>query len=207
MCALAAGGTIYWARAMHDQSMMWMASPLVFVTIWTVMMVAMMLPSLVPVLRRYPHGFALAAGYFLVWAAFGAGAYVAGMLLMRALSGSPALAQNGPFWAGAALLVLGLVQFSPWKLRHLTCCRACAPGSARHPGHVFRDGLLLGWHCCRCCTALMALLFVLGMMRLEVIALVGVLIAAERLAPRPVAVVRAVGVLILAAGAIVMARH
>jgi predicted metal-binding membrane protein len=192
---------------MHDQWMMRMGSPLAFVAIWTVMMVAMMLPPLIPVLRRYPHPLALAAGYFLVWAAFGTAAYLGGMFLLQAMSMSPLLTRVVPLGAGVVLLTIGLVQFSGWKVRHLSCCRASAPGRGQDVRSVWWDGVRLGWHCCRCCVALMALLFILGMMNLEVITLVGILIAAERLAPRPVPVVRAIGVVILAVGAAMILRR
>jgi predicted metal-binding membrane protein len=177
--------------------MMWLGSPVAFVATWVVMMVAMMSPALVPVLRRYRHRTSLAAAYFLVWAAFGTVVYVVGTMLVRATRHSPALSRTLPIALGAALAASGLMQFTSWKRRHLACCRDCAPNPSRN---AWSDGLRLGAHCCQCCLALMALLFALGMMRLGAIVLVGVLIAAERLARRPLPLVRMIGVGVTAFG-------
>lgn len=179
----------------------WAGAALVFVAIWIVMMVAMMLPSLLPVLRRTPHVATLAAGYFFVWAVFGALAYLVDSLLRRESLHSATVAHVLSIAPAAALVCVGFVQFTTWKLRHLACCRECAPAT---PGaqHAWRDGIRLGLHCCQCCVALMTLLFVIGMMNVWAMALVAILISLERLLPRPVAVVRAIGVLIVVLGTI-----
>jgi predicted metal-binding membrane protein len=177
--------------------MLWLGSPITFVAIWVVMMVGMMLPSLVPVLRRYRRPVALTAAYFLVWTAFGTVAYIVGTMLVRATRHSPALGRALPIVLGVLLAASGVVQFTGWKRHHLACCRDCAPRAAHS---AWSDGLRLGLHCCQCCLALMALLFAAGMMRLGAIVLVGVLIAAERLLPRPMPIVRLIGVGVTAFG-------
>ncbi len=180
-----------------------MERPLVFITTWIGMMGAMMMPSLVPVLRRYRHPAALAAGYFSVWTVFGAVAFAIETLLERAKQQSSVFAHAIPIGLGIALALSGLLQFTEWKRRHLACCRECAPTPTRG---AWSDGLRLGVHCCQCCLALMALLIALGMMHLAAISFVAVLIAAERLAPRPRPVVWAVGALILVVGAFRIAQ-
>jgi predicted metal-binding membrane protein len=180
-----------------NDTMLWLGNPITFVAIWVVMMVGMMLPSLVPVLRRYRLPVTLAAAYFAVWAAFGTVAYVMGTMLVRATRHSPTLGRALPIILGVLLAASGLVQFTEWKRHHLGCCRDCAPRAAHS---AWDDGLRLGLHCCQCCLALMALLFAAGMMRLGAIVLVGALIAAERLLPRPMPVVRLIGVGVMAFG-------
>ncbi|HXJ32027.1 MAG TPA: DUF2182 domain-containing protein [Gemmatimonadales bacterium] len=182
---------------MSDDTMLWLGNPITFVAIWVVMMVGMMVPSLVPVLRRYRLPVTLAAAYFAVWAAFGTVAYVVGTMLVRATRHSPTLGRALPIVLGVLLAASGLVQFTEWKRRHLACCRDCAPRAAHS---AWDDGLRLGLHCCQCCLALMALLFAAGMMRLGAIVLVAALIAAERLLPRPMPVVRLIGVGVMTFG-------
>lgn len=178
--------------------MIWLVNPVVFVATWVVMMVAMMLPSLIPVLRRYQQRTSLAVSYFLVWATIGTVAYVVGTTLVRAACHIPTLDRALPIMLGVALALSGLVQFTRWKVRHLTCCRDCTPTATRS---AWSDGLRLGRHCCQCCLALMALLFALGMMQVGAIVAVGALIAAERLVPRPLPVVRGIGMGVIALGA------
>lgn len=172
-------------------------SPIAFLAIWAAMMVGMMLPSLILVLRRYRHRTTLLAGYFLVWAVYGAAAYVIWTALGRASQRSPALGRALPIALGIALALSGVIQFTGWKARHLACCRECAPAASRG---AWSDGVRLGVHCCLCCLALMALLFALGMMRLWAMVAVGALIAAERLVARPLPVVRMIGVVVIAVG-------
>jgi len=186
---------------MPDPGQTWAGAALVFIAIWVVMMVVMMLPSLLPVLRRSPHAATLAAGYFFVWAVFGACAYLVGSLLLREALHSASFAHALSIAPAAALVCVGFVQFTGWKLRHLASCRECAP-ALLGAGQAWRDGMRLGRHCGQCCVALMTLLLVIGMMNVWAIALVAILISLERLLPRPVAVVRAIGVLIVALGTI-----
>jgi predicted metal-binding membrane protein len=106
---------------------------------WVVMMVAMMLPSLVPMLSGYrrtvegPAGARLdgltalaAAGYFFVWALVGAAAYPLGVLLATAAMRSPALARCVPLGTGVVLLLAGGAQLTAWKSCRLGRCRAAA---------------------------------------------------------------------------------
>ncbi len=207
-----------WMR-MDDRS--WGAAGAVFVGTWTLMMVAMMLPALVPVLRCYARraegagasgagAAALAgAGYFAVWSALGVAVYPAGVALAAALLHSATLARAVPRAAGAALLLAGAFQLTGWKGRLLARCRvgsACAGAAPRRAREGWGHGVRLGAHCALCCAALMATLLVLGAMDLRVMTAVAVAITAERLLPRPGIVRRVAGVLLLAGGAAILAR-
>lgn len=166
-----------------------------FLAMWVAMMGAMMLPSLAPTLLRddgaRDSAALTAAGYFTMWAAFGAGLYAAGVTLMAAEMRWPAFARAIPLLQGCVLFAAGLVQLSPWKARHLQCCRA-GPRDAL--------GLKLGSECVLCCVPFMTALVVLGMMNLAVIAVIAVAITVERLAREPARIVRLLGVLIVATG-------
>lgn len=155
---------------------------------WAAMMVPMMLPSLVPRLRARPLPAAIVAAfcYFVVWTAFGAAIYPPTMWFPVAR------------YAGAAFVVAGMVQLTPWKLRLLDRCRGDGCGTS-----AWRDGLRMGLDCALCCTGYTLVLLVTGMMNWTAMILVTVAITAERLAPRPEMLARAFGIALIAAAAFV----
>lgn len=209
-------------------SMAWMRMPgqsrlaaaAAFLGMWVVMMVAMMLPALVPVLAKYRRalerhdvagvtGLTALAGtaYFLVWAAYGAAAYAVGTVVVGAGVRWIAVARLLPAAAGCTLMIAGIVQLSPWKRRQLARCReapACAPAVGGGAG--WRHGLRLGVHCCLCCTAYMVSLLVAGVTNLGVTALVAAAITVERVEPAPARAARLAGAVITVAGALLLAR-
>src|SRR5438445_9168439 len=97
----------------------WLPAAASFLGMWIVMMVAMMLPSLVPTLWRYRQAglgqltTLVCVGYFVVWTVFGMAAYP---LVV-------ALPSTTPIAVGAIVLLAGSLQFTAWKERHLACCR------------------------------------------------------------------------------------
>jgi len=197
----------------------WPGAAASFLGMWLVMMVAMMLPSLLPMLERYRAAVGIsgaaqlnrltavaAAAYFLVWTVPGMAVFPLGLALAEAAMRLPALARAVPVAAGLVVLAAGALQFSAWKARQLTCCRA-APG-CRLPANAvsaWRHGLRLGLHCTRCCAGLTAILLVLGVMDLRVMAAVTAAISAERLAPAGVRVARLIGVAAVGASLLLLA--
>jgi predicted metal-binding membrane protein len=186
------------------------------------MMVAMMLPSLLPMLWRYrlavgsSGGLRLdgltalvGLGYFLVWTGFGAVAFLLGVALAAVEMRQPALARAVPLAVGVVVLMAGGLQLTRWKAHHLACCRE-APGCGRllpaEAGTAWRHGLRLGVHCSTCCVGLMAILLVIGVMDLRAMAFVTAAITFERLAPAGERVARAIGVVIAGTGLILIAR-
>src|SRR5258708_2713815 len=177
----------------------WADAALSFLGMWIVMMIAMMMPSLVPMLWRYRQTVGstgearlgwltplVGLAYFFVWTLFGLAAFPLGAALETAEMQLPALAHAVPFAIGVVVLTAGALQFTAWKARHLTCCRE-APGCDRilpaDAGTAWRHGLRLGLHCCYCCASLMAILLVIGVMDLRAMAIVMAAITMERLAP------------------------
>jgi predicted metal-binding membrane protein len=186
-----------WMR-MPGQS--WAGAAATFIGMWTVMMVAMMLPSLLPMLVGYRRLVGAAGvggrrvewltvivglGYFSVWILSGLAAYPLGVALAAAEMWWPVLARAVPVLTGLVVIVAGVLQFSAWKARALACCRSA--GVARMPGvdalAAWRHGMQSGLHCVRCCAGMTAILLVVGVMDLRAMALVTVAITAERLAP------------------------
>src|SRR3954449_3511183 len=135
-----AGGwtmSMAWVR-MPGQT--WPDAAASFLGMWTVMMVAMMLPSLVPLLWRYRQAIGQAAGgtgetrlgpltalvgagYFFVWTLFGMAAFPLGVALAAVEMRQPSLARAVPIAVGGVVLIAGILQLTAWKARHLACCR------------------------------------------------------------------------------------
>jgi len=239
--AASAAVTIVWCASMSamgempmpggwTMSMAWMRMPgqtwpgaaASFVGMWVVMMAAMMLPSLVPMLRRYRDAVGrpgatrldrltvlVAAGYFFVWTVLGIAAFPLGVALAVIEMEQPALARAVPVAAGVVVLIAGALQLTAWKARQLAWCRD-APGRGlslpADAGTALRHGVRLGLHCASCCAGLTAILLVIGVMDLRAMAAVAAAIAAERLAPAGERLARAIGVVVVGAGSLLIAR-
>jgi predicted metal-binding membrane protein len=152
---------------------------LLFVGGWTLMTVAMMLPTSIPILTVF-HTIAgqredrsrlvalVVIGYIVAWAAFGVIVHVGNLLIKWLVSASPWLEANIWIGAPALLLVAGLFQFTSLKYRCLDKCRS--PFSfvvahwqgQQHRRQAFRLGLDHGIFCVGCCWALMLLMFAVG---------------------------------------------
>src|SRR5437899_1053027 len=193
-----------------------------FLCMWVVMMVAMMLPSLVPMLRRYRQAVVrtgetrlgrltalVGVGYFFVWTVFGMAAFPVGVVLAAVEMQLPALARAVPIAVSVVVLIAGALQFTTWKAHHLACCRK-APGRGRtlpvDVGTAWRHGLRLGLHCSYCCAGLTAILLVIGVMDLRAMAVVTAAITVERLAPAGERVARATGAVVFVAGLFLIMR-
>src|SRR5205814_10604607 len=98
----------------------WPGAAASFLGMWVVMMVAMKLPSLVPMLRRYRRAVGrtgetrlgrltalVGAGYFLVWTLLGAAAFPLGVALAALEMRHPALARSVPVAVGVVVLLAG----------------------------------------------------------------------------------------------------
>ncbi len=239
--AASAAVTIVWCASMSamgempmpggwTMSMAWMRMPgqtwpcaaASFLGMWVVMMVAMMLPSLVPMLWRYRQAVDRAGetrlgrltalvgvGYFFVWTALGLAAFPLGVALAAVEMQLPALACAVPIAVGVVVLMAGALQFTAWKACHLACCREMPRLGVTLPadaGTAWRHGLRLGLHCSQCCFGLMTILLVIGVMDLRAMAVVAAAITVERLAPAGESVARATGAVVVGAGLFMIAR-
>jgi predicted metal-binding membrane protein len=194
----------------------WLVSAAQFLAMWSVMMAAMMSPSLMPMLWRYRQAIGRRAGtrldiltalvgggYFSFWSAMGMMAYALGRVVSAAEMQLPGLARFAPVAGGAAVVICGMFQFTAWKSHHLACCRdiplrdnAPSPNAAA----AWRHGLRLGLHCSYCCAGLTTILFVVGVMDLRAMVLVTIAITAERLLADGERTARVIGVMAIAAG-------
>lgn len=200
-----------WMR-MPGQS--WIGAATSFLGMWTVMMVAMMLPSLVPMLMRYRDALhhpraaqadkltaVVGLGYFVAWSAVGIAIFPLGVALAVLAMQHPMLARLVPLCAGVVVLAAGLQQMSRWKERQLTCC-AHVPKRVLATDAItaLRYGLHLGVVCSRCCAGLIAVLLVMGVMDLRAMAWVAAAISLERLAPAGERIAKGIGAMLSGAG-------
>jgi predicted metal-binding membrane protein len=186
---------------------------------WWIMMVAMMIPSAAPVLllftavKRMGSDHASATllsglflvGYLLAWAGFSVVAATLQWGLEAAgISDGPMMAIRSRGFAGLVLIAAGLYQFSTLKKACLKHCRSPAHYLAEHnrsgSGGALRMGLEHGAYCLGCCWALMALLFVGGVMNLYWIAGISLYVAAEKLLPGARWLESALGAVLIGAG-------
>ena len=199
----------------------WLGAAATFIGMWSVMMVAMMLPVLVPMLSRYREALTrtdgtrlgqlttlVGAGYFSVWTLCGVVVFPLGLVLAEIAMREPVVSRAVPIATGVVVLIAGILQFTTWKKWQLACCRA-APGCVltANARTAWRHGLQLGLHCLHCCAGLTAGLLVIGVMDLRAMAIVAIAIAAERLAPGAERVAHAIGILIIMGGILLIARE
>jgi predicted metal-binding membrane protein len=146
---------------------------------WILMIVAMMLPTTVPLVALF-HSFVrtrsnrsqltalLVTGYLWIWTLFGFVVYAGHRLVHGAVDQSIWL--EGHLWVigAATLLLAGLYQFSALKHKCLEKCRS--PMSfvmehwhgGREEHEAFHLGMRHGLFCIGCCWSLMLLMFVVG---------------------------------------------
>jgi predicted metal-binding membrane protein len=195
--------SMMWTR-MPGQT--WVASAVSFQLMWLTMMIAMMLPSALPMFLKQKHTpvslFVMATGYFAIWLAMGAGIYTLGVAFAAAAMRWETFSRIVPALSGAALIAAGAFQFTRWKMIGLLGCRSrfgCISACPERETN-FRLGCRQGAACCLCCAAPTMVLVVLGMMNPLVIIGIAVVIAAEKLLPRSEIVARLVGFATIGAG-------
>ena len=184
----------------------WLGTGAAFLAMWTVMMVAMMLPSIAPALWRWSTRIRdrgrlalIAAGYFSIWIALGVGVFLVGVALAALAMNASEIARATPITGGVVVLVAGALQFTRWKAHHLALCREVW-ATPRNAAAALKCGLRLGLHCSLSSAGLTAILLIVGLMDLRVMAAVTAAITIERLAPDGQRVARAIGAAVLVAG-------
>jgi predicted metal-binding membrane protein len=199
-------GAVRWS--LHDA---W----LVF-AMWTVMMIAMMLPSASPMIEMYARvgrgrdaeqgarTWIFVSGYLLAWAGFSAVMTAVQYTLERADLITDA-ARMGSLAAGLLLIATGMFQFTPLKQACLTQCRSPLGFfmTRWRPGikGALSMGLEHGAFCVGCCWLLMALMFVAGAMNLAWAAALTIFVLVEKVAPWRDTIVRVSGIAMIASGA------
>ena len=185
---------------------------------WSTMMVAMMLPSVTPMVMLYggvnaqraaqgrpkQSTWPFVAGYLLAWASFSLVATLGNWALHSQGLLSSMMGSATPLVGGILLAIAGIYQWTPLKNTCLAHCRSPIGFLSDHwrEGRIgaARMGLHHGAYCVGCCWLLMALLFVLGVMNIAWIAVLTVFVLAEKTVPFGRVLSRAAGVLMLGWG-------
>lgn len=194
-----------------------------FLAIWLIMMVAMMFPSASPMIMMFSRIYEgkrqkgqtfvptwiFISAYLLIWLGFGIVAYAVALTIQELSRTSPALAENAERVGGILLVLGGLYQLSPLKQACLTKCRTplgFLMGSWRE-GYwgSFRMGLEHGLYCLGCCWLLFVILFPLGIMNVAAMAVLALLIYAEKSLPFGTQIAYAAAIVLIAYGILVIA--
>lgn len=161
---------------------------------WTLMMAAMMLPSIAPLVMLYRGSRAgLIVGYLAVWGAIGLLPYAA-------------MEMDVELALPIVLAIAGLYELSPLKTACLRRCRNAAAFLMEHyrSGPV-RLGVEHGLWCIGCCVGLMAVLVFAAAMSLAWAAVISVVIFAQKVLPLGHVSARLVGVGLLVSAVAVAA--
>jgi predicted metal-binding membrane protein len=175
---------------------------LLVLAMWAIMMAAMMLPSIVPMVLSfaslsrqrsrqrlaYAHTSFFILGYLAVWSGFSLLATLAQWGLLEARLITPMMVSATPLLGGALLVIAGIFQITPLK-------HACLSKCASPLGFIlteWREGTVGAWimglrhgaYCVGCCGALMAMLFVFGVMNVLWIAALSSYVVLEKMLPQ-----------------------
>lgn len=207
------------AMASMEAARAWSAGAfLLTFVMWSVMMVAMMLPSAAPAILLYgslvrrnrargsalPSAWIFTAGYLAVWSAFSLAATGLQAALEAGRLLTPMMVSASAWLTGGLLVAAGVYQWLPVKDACLEKCRAplqflmfrWRPGAAG----AFRMGAEHGLYCVGCCWALMLLLFAAGVMNLLWVALIAGFVLVEKLVPAGRLIGRVAGAALAVAG-------
>jgi predicted metal-binding membrane protein len=201
------------ARAPNDMTVS------IFMGMWVAMMVAMMFPTVAPIVlahrmvvkRRGEGETATAAfvlGYIVVWSLIGVIPLI-GFLAFRNISGSAADSRWLPTVAGVILVGAGAYQFTRWKATCLKACRTPLSFLMTHDfgggsRSAFKAGVSHGTYCLGCCWALMAVLVVVGLMNLVWMAAIALVFLAEKNWKHALGMTKVIGTGLVVVGIVVI---
>src|SRR5215471_3789693 len=192
-----------------------------FLAIWVVMMVAMMFPATAPMnltfarVQRERHGghafvptWVFVGAYLLIWTLFGVLAYLGANAASELARTVPWLMLNAARIGGGILVLAGIYQFTP--LKRLCLAKCCVRQNFLLDGWqdgragAFRMGLSHGLYCLGANWLLFVLLFPLGLMNIAAMAVLTVLIFAEKVFPQAERIAWIAGLALILYGTLVI---
>jgi predicted metal-binding membrane protein len=213
-----------YGRYLHHETPAGLGGPpeaVLFVGGWTLMIVAMMLPTTIPLLttfgalvrrRRRPGQLVglVIIGYLLTWAAFGLAAWLGDRLVHLSVDAIPTLAAYPQLILATTLVVAGLYQFSSLKYRCLDECRSPLGfvigrwhGTSER-AESLHMGVAHGLFCIGCCWSLMLVMFGAGLGNLAWMFVLAAITAIEKNAPWGRRLGHPLGVVLILAGLAVL---
>lgn len=213
------GGTMAGAAMMMPRLQAWSpAEALSMFLMWAIMMMGMMVPSASPMVllyarvarrdrdawRGHVRTVLFVGGYVVVWTAFSALATAIQWGLEELAVLTPMMKTASPEIGGMVLVAAGIYQLTPAKRACLEHCQTPFSFVTQHwrPGYrgAFLMGINHGAYCLGCCWALMALLFVVGVMNLLWVAIIAAFVLAEKIASTGHVLTRISAVVLIGAG-------
>ena len=190
---------------------------------WWFMMIAMMTPSASPTLLLFHNlkkmgperdvatfsTYMFLVGYLTCWGVFSLFACISQVILeyLGLISGMMMQLKSTKL-SGALLIVAGAYQFTPLKNACLEKCRSPIDFLSSNNRKGYRGSLLMGAHhglfCLGCCWALMALLFVGGVMNLFWIIGLALYVAIEKLLKNIYWLDKVLGLLLIGVGSFLL---
>jgi predicted metal-binding membrane protein len=169
----------------------------IFIGGWTLMIIAMMLPTSLPLINLFRSVIKsradrnwlillLISGYLAIWVAFGVVIHAADLGLHQVVHASGTLAANPWLVTTSIFGVAGLYQFTELKYRCLDKCRSPLSFVTSYWSgkDEWRNSFALGVHhgifCVGCCWSLMLLMFAVGHGNIAWMFLLGVVMGAEK---------------------------
>ncbi len=193
-----------------------------FLTLWVVMMAAMMFPTAAPMIltfariheNRRQRGSAFVptwvfvAPYLAIWTLFGAVIFAFARGAEIAVEGSALSVDIAARVGGGAFILAGVYQLTPLKSRCLAKCRSPLGFilDRWRDGYAgaLRMGLQHGAYCLGCCWLLFVILFPLGVMNVAAMAVITLFIFAEKSLPHGRLIGRAAALAMMAYGLLVV---
>ena len=197
---------------LEESGLAWPVAALVFLGCWQVMIVAMMLPSSMPMVQMMTYAArrqgrqlgilgAFLAGYAAVWTGFAVLAFTGDAGIHHLVDAWPWLAAHTFVIGTTTFALAGAFQFSPLKNRCLTACRSPLGFFTRYyregVGPAWRLGLRHGLFCVGCCWALMLVMFGIGIGSLVWMGTLTGVMVVEKALPGGRRIIPAVGVVLL----------
>jgi predicted metal-binding membrane protein len=223
--AAASWTILIWQSARMDNMAMGLTMGMgvaLFLLIWVVMMIAMMFPAAAPMILMFSRVHAdkrqsgkafvptwvFVSAYLLIWTLFGVLAYLGAVWAERLAQQIPWVIANAARLGGGVLVLAGLYQLSPLKRTCLTKCRTPLDFlfSSWRDGYLgsFRMGLEHGLYCLGCCWLLFVILFPLGMMNMAALAVITLVIFAEKSLPLGARMAQVAALALIAYGVLVV---
>jgi predicted metal-binding membrane protein len=193
-----------------------------FLAIWVVMMIAMMFPATATMnlvfarVQRERHSdrgasvspWIFVGAYLFIWTLFGVLAYLGALAASGLAQQIPWIMLNAARIGGGLLVLAGLYQFTP--LKRVCLAKCCTPldfilgGWRDGSTGAFRMGLSHGIYCLGSNWLLFVLLFPVGIMNIAAMAVLTVVICAEKMLPRWQRIAQGVGLALILSGMLVI---
>ena len=197
------------------------ANALLYLALWGVMMIAMMFPSVAPMVMLFSTfarknraqgatsapTWMFVSGYVVLWTLAGGVAYAGDLAIQSLPAVFPSLRTYGAVIGGITLIIAGLYQLTPLKYLCLSHCRSplgfLLHGWQEGYSGAFRMGFHHGAYCLGCCWSLMTVLFVAGTMNLVWMGILTLVIFLEKMVPQGAMLGKGVGIGLIGLGLLV----